>query len=104
MISMDGLQMDSKYYKDPMEWKPERFTVEKVPFSERPFLAFGDGPRGCIGFRFSKLQTKLGLVLLLRKYAFELCGKHTENELEISPLCLAKLPTFGINLTVHLRV
>ncbi|XP_037044697.1 probable cytochrome P450 6d5 [Bradysia coprophila] len=103
MISMDGLQMDPKFYKDPMEWKPERFREEKVPFVERPFLAFGDGPRSCIGFRFSKLQTKLGLVLLLRKFRFELHETHTEKELEISPLCLAKLPTFGINLKVHLR-
>lgn len=103
MISVDGIQYDPKYYKEPMLFMPERFSEEKVPFIQRPFLSFGDGPRNCIGLRFAKLQTKLGVVLLLRKFKFELSDNHKNKELEMSPQGLAKLPTTGINLRVSFR-
>lgn len=45
MISVDGIQYDPQYYEDPLQFKPERFSDEKVAFTERPFLSFGDGPR-----------------------------------------------------------
>lgn len=103
MISVDGIQYDPKYYKEPMRFMPERFSEEKVPFIERPFLSFGDGPRNCIGLRFAKLQTKLGVVLLLRKFKFELSDNHKDKQLQMNPQGLAKLPTMGINLKVSFR-
>lgn len=81
MISVDGIQYDPKYYKEPLR----------------------DGPRNCIGLRFAKLQTKLGVVLLLRKFKFELSDDHKDKDLEMSPQGLAKLPTMGINLRVSFR-
>lgn len=54
--------------------------------------------------RFAKLQTKLGIVLLLRKYKFELNNDyHKIQELEMNSRGLAKLPTLGINLNVSFR-
>lgn len=101
MISVDGIHYDSQYYKEPMKFQPERFSEEKLAFNERPFLSFGDGPRNCIGLRFAKLQTKLGVVLLLRKFKF---GLSVEHELQgMNPRGLAKLPTMGINLKVEYR-
>ena len=32
------------------------------------FLAFGHGPRNCIGMRFALYEAKLGLIALLSKY------------------------------------
>lgn len=103
MISVDGIQYDPKYYSEPMRFRPERFSEERVSFNERPFLSFGDGPRNCIGMRFAKLQTKLGVVLLLRKFKFVLSDNHKDKELEMNPQGLAKLPTMGINLRVSFR-
>lgn len=103
MISVDGIHYDAKYFKEPTRFMPERFSGEKVPFSERPFLSFGDGPRNCIGLRFAKLQTKLGIVLLLRKFKFNLSDDHMNKDLEIDPRGLAKLPADGINLKVSFR-
>lgn len=103
MISVDGIHYDSKYYKEPTKFQPERFSEEKCSFNERPFLSFGDGPRNCIGLRFAKLQTKLGVALLLRKFKFQLNDEHELNALEMSPRGLAKLPTMGINLKVQFR-
>ncbi|XP_055313647.1 probable cytochrome P450 6d5 [Sitodiplosis mosellana] len=103
MISVDGIHYDPKYYKEPMRFMPERFSEEKVPFIDRPFLSFGDGPRNCIGLRFAKLQTKLGVVLMLRRFKFELSDSHKDKKLKMLPQGLAKLPSMGINLKVSFR-
>lgn len=50
MIPVMAIQRDPAIYGDPERFDPERFSDEEVtkrhPMS---FLAFGDGPRNCIG-------------------------------------------------------
>lgn len=49
-IPVQGIQRDPEYYPHPEKFDPERFKDEIK--SQRPafsFLAFGDGPRNCIG-------------------------------------------------------
>lgn len=51
-IPIHGLHRDEKYYPDPEKFDPDRFSVEKlveVNQITRPYYAFGDGPRNCIG-------------------------------------------------------
>lgn len=102
MISVDGIHYDPEYYEEPTKFQPERFGNEKMSFNENPFLSFGDGPRNCIGLRFAKLQTKLGVVLLLRKFRFDLSQEHELKE-RMNPRGLAKQPSTGINLKVEFR-
>lgn len=55
-IPIYGIHMDPKYYPEPNEFRPERFMGDEK--KNRPahlFLAFGAGPRNCIG----KLHIKL---------------------------------------------
>lgn len=62
---------DPKYYPEPEVFKPERFTAEaKLARDNVAFLAFGDGPRNCIGARFGLMQARVGLVTLLLNYEF----------------------------------
>lgn len=52
MIPTLAIQMDDRYWDNPEEFRPERFTPEEV--AKRPsctYLPFGDGPRNCIGMR-----------------------------------------------------
>nr|QIU80473.1 cytochrome P450 monooxygenase CYP6CY24 [Aphis gossypii] len=68
-IPMFHIHNDPKYYPDPMRFDPERFSMEQK--SQRPkgtYLAFGDGPRVCIGKRFAESEMKLLLSNVLSKF------------------------------------
>lgn len=78
LIPVMGVQMNPEFYPNPEIFDPERFSSENR--SSRPdftFLPFGEGPRMCIGLRFGLMQTKLGLVTLLRKFKFTINEKTT---------------------------
>lgn len=85
MIPVYAIHHDPEYYEDPETFKPERF--EPAAVQSRPscsFLAFGEGPRNCIGLRFGMMQARIGLVTLLRHFEFEL-GEKTQLPLEFMP-------------------
>lgn len=60
MIPVMAIHHDPAVYKDPEVFNPDRFTDEEIaarhPMS---FLAFGDGPRNCIGKYHSLLYRKV---------------------------------------------
>jgi hypothetical protein len=45
----------------------------------------GNGPRICIGQKFGKITTKIGLFFLLEKFNFQIFGKTNEADLKFSP-------------------
>lgn len=99
LISISGLHSDARYFKDPEEFKPERFTNHKsANFSEFPFFPFGDGARECLAFRLAKIQLKIPIVLLLQKFRIELDDRHIGTKLEIDPKNENRIPINGIHL------
>ncbi|XP_028157329.1 cytochrome P450 9e2-like isoform X2 [Ostrinia furnacalis] len=71
-----GIHMDPDYYPDPEEIRPERFMGEEK--KNRPshlFLAFGVGPRNCIGLRFAMFSAKMAMVALMKNFKFSVCDK-----------------------------
>ena len=53
------IMKDEKYFNNPEKFDPDNFSPEKK--AERnpyAFLAFGQGPRNCIGMRFALLQVQ----------------------------------------------
>jgi cytochrome P450 len=51
------IMKDEKYFSNPEKFDPENFSPEKkAERSPYTFLAFGQGPRNCIGMRFALLQ------------------------------------------------
>lgn len=61
------------------------------------FLAFGDGPRNCIGLRFGMMQTRVGLVMLLRNFKFTICDQTTV-PMKISQTEFILSPEGGVTL------
>ncbi|CAG9103876.1 unnamed protein product [Plutella xylostella] len=72
-IPLFHIQRNPKYFEDPDEFKPERFSPEErkkiVPYTHFPF---GEGPRACIGMRFARMQMMAGLVTVFKSYRVEL--------------------------------
>lgn len=105
-ISITAPQDDPIYYKEPTKFIPERFTSDQSinkNSAEKPYLAFGDGPRNCIGMRLGKLQAKVGICILLQKFSFELGDEIVKNGLKICPKSAAKAPIGGMNLKITAR-
>ncbi|XP_073811906.1 probable cytochrome P450 6a21 [Musca autumnalis] len=71
-----AIQRDERYFSQPNIFKPDNFSAENV--KARHFclnLSFGQGPRNCIGLRFAKMQTLIGLTLLLSNFKFSICNQ-----------------------------
>jgi cytochrome P450 family 6 len=74
-LSTFGMHRDPNIFDDPLEFRPERFLNSPQGNGKGKgviYSPFGTGPRNCIGERLGKLQTKLGIALLISKYRFEL--------------------------------
>ncbi|XP_015114644.1 cytochrome P450 6k1-like [Diachasma alloeum] len=74
-IPLTGLHYDPKYHEDPDKFNPERFSDVNKKSTKRAWYPFGDGPHSCIGQRLGLLQSKLGLIEMLRHYEFSPCDR-----------------------------
>lgn len=64
-----GLHRDPEYYPSPDRFDPDRFSDEnKSSINPYANLAFGVGPRNCIGRRLALLETKVVFFHLLSKF------------------------------------
>ncbi|KAF2879260.1 hypothetical protein ILUMI_26906 [Ignelater luminosus] len=100
-IPIYALHHDEEYYPNPDVFDPDRFSEEnrnkRHPFT---YMPFGEGPRICIGLRFGLIQTKIGLVTLLKNYRFSVSTR-TKIPLEIDPTNLVLSPKDGIWLELE---
>lgn len=74
-IPIYPIQRDPDYWPEPEKFDPERFNDENrkeniIPYS---FLAFGVGPRNCIGSRFALMEVKTLFFKLLSKLEINVC-------------------------------
>ena len=68
-ISPYVLHHDPRFWDDPEQFIPERFTEDKVETRHKyAYIPFGAGPRKCIGNTFALTETYLILATLLPKY------------------------------------
>lgn len=100
-ISMIGMHYDPEYFPDPETFDPERFTEENK--RKRPncvYFPFGEGPHICIGMRLGLIQSKLGLIQILKKYEVVPCDK-TPIPLKLDPKALTTTALGGLYMTLR---
>lgn len=88
LVSIFALHRSEKYYENPNAFDPDRFAPEKV--KARPknaYLAFGAGPRMCIGNHFAMMEMQLILASLVQKFDFDTVS---DKEIEMSALITLK--------------
>ncbi|KAH8402289.1 hypothetical protein KR009_010989 [Drosophila setifemur] len=101
LIPVHSMHRDPELYPQPEKFDPSRFDPGQEK-SRHPmaYLPFGDGPRNCIGMRFGKIQTKIGLVTLLRSFKFG-ASHRTEDPLILGNRAFTLSSQNGIHLKVE---
>lgn len=68
-ISPYVIHRDARFWEQPEQFIPERFTDEKTEMRHKyAYIPFGAGPRKCIGNTFALVETQLILATLLPRY------------------------------------
>ncbi|XP_044009989.1 probable cytochrome P450 6a14 [Aphidius gifuensis] len=97
-IPVYAIHHDPSFYPSPEKFDPERFTDSaKAQRHPMTFLAFGDGPKNCIGLRFAGYQFKLGIIKILKNYRVK-PSKSTVVPYEIDKGSFILTPKNGIHL------
>ncbi|WP_247000091.1 cytochrome P450 [Halosolutus gelatinilyticus] len=67
------LHVDDRFYDDPDEFRPERWTDEmRESLPEYAYFPFGGGPRHCVAMRFARMELQLVLATIARRVRFDL--------------------------------
>ncbi|KAJ3701412.1 hypothetical protein LUZ61_005117 [Rhynchospora tenuis] len=91
VVNLWAIGRDPKYWQDPEEFKPERFTAESKGKDDFEFFPFGAGRRICPGKAFGSAIVELTLANLLYHFNWELpCGMKPD-ELDMTE-------AFGVNV------
>jgi len=111
IVSITGCNRTPELWgPDAYEWKPERWTNPlpesvinaRIPGVYSHLLTFAAGGRSCIGFKFSQLEMKVVLVLLLEKIEFSLSDK--DIVWQMNPVATPNVDMDSITPTLPMRL
>lgn len=80
LLSLWSIHRDPRFYDDPLEFDPDRWTDDSPRTRGAEFIPFGSGPRTCIGRHFARLEMKAVLAAVGREYRLV-----PEDDLEVFP-------------------
>ncbi|HXM49121.1 MAG TPA: cytochrome P450, partial [Pyrinomonadaceae bacterium] len=93
-------QRDSRFYEEPLAFKPERWTEEFAEcLPKYAYFPFGGGPRICIGASFAMMEIILCLAAIGQKFRLELDHRHP---VSIFP-AMSLRPKDGIKVLIKSR-
>ncbi|CAH1181322.1 unnamed protein product [Phyllotreta striolata] len=100
-IPATAIHWDPEYYPEPEKFDPERFSAKnKANIPNCAYIPFGEGPRICIGLRFGKINTLLGICFIISKYRVTLNNK-TRLPIELIVSKFVHTPKGGIWLNLE---
>ena len=89
---------DPRWFEDPLEFRPERWTDEfRSELPRFAYFPFGGGPHQCIGEGFAWMEAKIALATLCRRWRASARGKA-----EVVPRITIKVKG-GMPMTLHRR-
>ncbi|MFI6473286.1 cytochrome P450 [Streptomyces sp. NPDC050516] len=62
---------DARWFRDPEEFRPERWAEGAEEIPEYAWFPFGGGPRACLGTRFALVEAVLILAVLSHRFDIE---------------------------------
>ncbi|KAL2738804.1 cytochrome P450 6k1-like isoform X1 [Vespula squamosa] len=95
-VSVNGTNRDNRYFPDPIKFNPLRKKNEEYNFTG--CLAFGIGPRSCVGQRLGILIIKIAVITLVMHYKMSF---KTDKANILNPLTVFTNAADGIY--VHLK-
>jgi cytochrome P450 len=73
ILYLYGLHRSPKYWENPDQFQPDRFSVKKKDtFPKLAYKPFGAGPRLCIGNHFAMMEMQVILAEFYRRFQVEL--------------------------------
>jgi cytochrome P450 len=100
LISQFITHRDPRYFPDPMQFDPNRFSPEsKAQRTKFTYFPFGAGARQCIGESFAWMEGVLILATLAQKWKLKLVPDH---RVEPQPLITLR-PKYGMRMQIELR-
>ncbi|CAD7077084.1 unnamed protein product [Hermetia illucens] len=85
VIPILAIHYDPEIYPQPNAFNPDNFSEEaQAARNKCSFLAFGEGPRICVGQRLGLTQSKAGIAAILRKFNVRISPK-TQVPLQLLP-------------------
>jgi len=87
IVSLYTIQRSHKYWKQPEEFKPDRFLENGEDHEKFAYIPFGAGPRICIGMNLAMVEALTILSMMIKKFDIE--------------KAFEKDPTFLMSLTLQ---
>lgn len=93
-IDVTTIQTDPKYFPEPEKFLPERWTNGQS--EQSAFMAFGRGPRICIGKRFAEVEMKMAIAAIVSRYVVLPSEAMKPMKFDPQTLFITNIPLDGI--------
>jgi len=99
-VPIDYLHEAEEYWgENALEFNADRWIkdpeLEKAPF----FIPFGVGPRNCVGMRFANMQSRLGLMRIIKNFKMQFPDDFTDDVKKIRTVAFLAVPSKEIQVT-----
>ncbi|KAB0798146.1 hypothetical protein PPYR_09139 [Photinus pyralis] len=96
LIPIFAIHRDKKYYPNPDEFVPERFSsTNRDNIVPNTYMPFGFGPRNCIGSQFALLEIKTAVLYLVHEFEI-VCTPKTKHPVKLSRTGFQLSPAGGL--------